>query len=214
MKRQQKTLYKFVIVQHPLPPVEREYLSADLISSLPLDGGGLGWGRTITKFFYSLFIAFMLITGHLSPATGEIRDRVVAFVDNTAITLSELEMKYAATVKVIPNISRNEILDTMVNRVLLLREAKNIRLEAPSEDELLKEYIDLRIKTLISIKEEELTDFYEKHIDDFQGKDFETIREKIENYLIEKELNQRLKSHINELREKACIKIQLNEDQK
>jgi len=33
-----------VIVQHPLPPVEGEYLSADLISSLPLDGGGLGWG--------------------------------------------------------------------------------------------------------------------------------------------------------------------------
>jgi hypothetical protein len=44
LKRQQKTLYKFVIVQHSLPPVEREYLSADLISSLPLEGGGLGWG--------------------------------------------------------------------------------------------------------------------------------------------------------------------------
>jgi len=39
---------------NPLPPVEGEYLSADLISSLPLarpasqseavDGGGLGWG--------------------------------------------------------------------------------------------------------------------------------------------------------------------------
>ncbi len=28
--------------------MEGEYLSADLISSLPLDGGGLGWGWTIT----------------------------------------------------------------------------------------------------------------------------------------------------------------------
>lgn len=154
----------------------------------------------------------MLITGYWSPATGEIRDRVVAFVDDSAITLSELEMKYAATVKAIPDITRNEVLDTMINRVLLLREAKKIRLEAPSEDELLREYIDLRIKTIISIKEEELVDFYKKHIDDFQGKDFETVREKIENYLIEKELNQRLKSHINDLRKKACIKIQLNED--
>lgn len=157
---------------------------------------------------------YLLLASYFSLAKAGIKDRVVAFVDNTAITLSELEMKYAATVKVIPNISRNEILDTMVNRLLLLREAKNIRLEAPSEDELLREYIDLRIKTLISIKEEELTDFYKKHIDDFQGKDFDTVREKIESYLIEKELNQRLKSHINELREKACIKIQLNEDQK
>ncbi len=38
-----------VIVQHPpppnpFPPGEGAYLSADLISSLPLDGGGLGWG--------------------------------------------------------------------------------------------------------------------------------------------------------------------------
>ncbi len=168
----------------------------------------------LAAFFVLLSVIFLF---HLVLCTllfAEIRDRVVAFVDNTAITLSELEMKYAATVNVIPNISRNEILDTMVNRLLLLREAKNIRLEAPSEDELLKEYIDLRIKTLISIKEKELTDFYEKHLADFQGKDFETVREKIESYLIEKELNQRLKSHINALREKACIKIQLNEDQK
>ncbi len=29
---------------NPLPPVEGEYLSANLISSLPLEGGGLGWG--------------------------------------------------------------------------------------------------------------------------------------------------------------------------
>ena len=179
-----------------------------------IEHGAQSRKQRISAFFILLSVIFLL---HLALCTllfAEIRDRVVTFVDNTAITLCELEMKYAATVKVIPNISRNEILDTMVNRVLLLREAKNIRLEAPSEDELLKEYIDLRIKTLISIKEEELTDFYEKHLDDFQGKDFETVREKIENYLIEKGLNQRLKSHINELREKACIKIQLNEDQK
>lgn len=168
----------------------------------------------ISAFFILLSVIFL---SHLALCTllfAEIMDRVVAFVDNTAITLSELEMKYAATVKVIPDITRNEVLDTMVNRVLILREAKKIRLEAPSEDDLLREYIDLRIKTLIIIKEEELTDFYEKHIDDFQGEDFETVREKIENYLIENELNQRLKSHVNELREKACIKIQLNEDQK
>ena len=57
-----------------------------------------------------------------------------------------------------------------------------------------------------------MTDFYKKHINDFQGKEFEAVRDEIENYLIEKELNQRLKSHINELREKSCIKIQLNRD--
>jgi hypothetical protein len=180
--------------------------------TLPPRGGGMGGGGLCSVFFFMLFVTLLLFFVFCPSLFAGIKDRVVAFVDNAAITLSELEMKYAATVKVIPDITRNEVLDTMVNRVLLLSEAKNIRLEAPSEDELLREYIDLRIKTLISIKEEELTDFYEKHIDDFQGKDFETVREKIENYLIENELNQRLKSHVNELREKACIKIQLNRD--
>ncbi|OHE56151.1 MAG: hypothetical protein A2Z47_06625 [Thermodesulfovibrio sp. RBG_19FT_COMBO_42_12] len=168
--------------------------------------------KTLFGFFYSLLIVFLLITGHWSPATGEIRDRVVAFVDNTAITLSELEETYAQTLRVTPDIKKDEVLNTMVNRLLLVKEAKKIKLEAPSEDELLKEYIDLRIRAFIRIKEEEIEDFYKKHINEFQGKEFEAVRDEIENYLTEKELNERLKLHINELMEKACIKIQLSRD--
>jgi hypothetical protein len=141
-----------------------------------------------------------------------IRDRVVAFVDNTAITLSELETTYNVTSKVTPDITKEEVLNTMINRILLLREADKLKLEAPSEDELLREYIDLKIKTFIIIKEEELINFYKTHIEEFQGKEFDDVRDDIENYLTEKELNQRLKSHIKELRENACIKIQLDED--
>lgn len=159
-----------------------------------------------------LLLINLLLTFHYSLCTAEIRDRVVAFVDNAAITLSELEKTYADTLRVTPNITKDEVLNTMVNRLLLLREAKKIRLEAPSEDELLREYIDLRIRAFIRIKEEELTDFYEKHLDDFQGREFESVIEEIESYLIEKEVNQRLKVHINELREKACIKMQLNQN--
>lgn len=157
-------------------------------------------------------VIFLLLFALCPMLSAEIRDRVVAFVDNTAITLSELEMTYADTLRINPNVTRDEVLNTMVNRLLLSREAKKIRLEATSEDELIKEYIDLKVRTFIMIKEEELIDFYRKHLSDFQGREFETVREEIEGYLIEKELNQRLKSHINELREKACIKIQLNQD--
>jgi hypothetical protein len=167
--------------------------------------------KILFSFFYSLLIVFLLVTGHWSLVTGEIRDRVVAFVDNIAITLSELEETYAHTLRVTPDITKDEVLNTMVNRLLLLREAKKIKLEAPSEDELLREYIDLRIRAFIMIKEEEIEDFYKKHNDEFQGKGFDAVRDEIENYLIENQLNQRLKSHINELREKSCIKIQLNE---
>jgi hypothetical protein len=139
-----------------------------------------------------------------------IKDRVVAFVDAQAITLSELDIKFSESQKVKADITKEEVLNTMINRVLLLREAKKIRLEAPSEEELLKEYIDMKIRALIRVKEEEISDFYNKHIDDFEGKEMEDVRDNIENYLIERNLNEHLKSHINELKGKTCVQIQLN----
>jgi len=139
-----------------------------------------------------------------------IQDRVVAFVDNTAITLSDLEEKYAETLKAAPNITKEEVLATMVNRTLLLREAKRFRLEAPAEEELLKEYIDLKLRAFIRIRDQEIADFYQQHLVDFQGKEFDEVRDQIETYLTENELNQRLKSHIGELKGKACVKVQFN----
>ncbi len=162
---------------------------------------------------YPVFVLLML-SCYWSPVTAAIRDRVVAFVDNIAITASDLEVKYAETVKVNPEIKREEVLNTMINRTLMLREAKKMRLEAPSEDELLKEYIDLKIRAFIRIRDEEITDFYNKHIADFKGKELDAVRDEIEKYLTEKELNQRLKAHIQELREKACVQVQLEGSEK
>lgn len=178
-----------------------------------MNGGWLKRQKQILyRLFPSFFVGFVLVTGYWSLLHAEIRDRVVAFVDNSAITLSELEMTYADTLKLTPNVTKDEVLNTMINRLLLLREARKIGLETPSEDKLLQEYIDLKIRAFIKIKEKELLDFYNNHINDFQGKEFETVREDIENYLIENELNPRLKSHISELKEKVCVKIQLNQD--
>jgi len=164
------------------------------------------------RLFPSFFIGFVLVTGHLSLVTGEIKDRVVAFVDNTAITLSELEMKYADTIKITPKVTKDEVLNAMINKLLLLKEARKIGLDAPSEEELLKEYIDLKIRAFIRIKEEELSEFYNKHITDFKGREFESVREEIERYLVENELNRRLKLHIEELKKKICVRIQLNQE--
>jgi hypothetical protein len=164
--------------------------------------------KKLSKVLLLFTVCCLLSTSSLLSAG--IKDRVVAFVDNDAITLSELEMKYYDTVKVTSDITQEEVLNTMVNRLLLLREAKKIRLEAPSEDELLNEYIDLKIRAFIRIKEEELKDFYNKNISKFEGKELDSVRDDIENYIVEHEVNQRLKAHINELRGKSCVKIQLN----
>jgi hypothetical protein len=180
--------------------------------TLPPRGGGMGGGGLCSVFFIVLSVTFLLLFALCPLLSAGIRDRVVAFVDNTAIMLSELEERYAKTAEVSPGITKYEVLNTMVNRLLLLREAKKMELEAPSEDELLKEYIDLKIRAFIRIKEEELIDFYKEHVSDFHGREFEDTREEIEEYLIEKELNERLKMYINELRGKAYIKIQLEQD--
>lgn len=163
------------------------------------------------KINFEIFLIISLLLTLYDLLSAEvIRDRVVAFVNNDAITLSELEMKYNNTVKVTSDITQEEVLNTMVNKLLLLREAKKIRLEGPSEDELLNEYIDLKIRAFIRIKEEELQDFYNKNITKFEGKELDSVSDEIEKYLVEHEVNQRLKAHINELREKSCVKIQLN----
>jgi hypothetical protein len=161
--------------------------------------------------FYLLLFSFLLLFAPCPLLHAGIQDRVVAFVDNTAITLSDLEVKYAETLKVTPNITTMEVLNTMVNRTLLLREAKRFRLEAPSEEELLKEYIDLKLRAFIRIRDREIADFYQQHLVDFQGKELDEVRDQIETYLIENELNQRLKSHIDELRGKSCVKVQFHQ---
>ena len=157
------------------------------------------------RFLRTAFLVLALC----SPLSAGIRDRVVAYVDNTAIPLSELEEKYAETVQATPSVTRREVLDTMINRILLIREAREIRLRSESEEALLKDYIDLKIRAFIRIEDDAIRSFYDTHAADFVGNDLDEVREDIENLLIERELNNRLKEHIEELRNNACLTIQL-----
>lgn len=167
------------------------------------------------KYLLIFILQIFLVTYFFcssSVVRGEIKDSIVAYVDNTAITYSEFKEKYYETLKTSPDIKKEEVLNTMINRILLIREAKKIGLDAPSDDELVNTYIELRIKVFIRIKDIEIKQFYEANVDEFRDKDFEDVRDEIEKYLIEVELNKRLKEHINEMREKACIKIKLEGD--
>lgn len=164
--------------------------------------------KKILLFFILLFtVHCSLFTVH---CTAEVIDRVVAFVDDKAITLSELEENYRDSVKLKPEIRREEVLNTLINRALLLREAKKLRIDAPSKDEIIHEYIELKLRTFIKITEEDIKDFYERNTKEFGKTELDDVRDKIEDYLIEKEVNLRLKKHIEDLRSKAYIKIQLN----
>lgn len=182
------------------------------VSMFPHLRFSVSFSHSLLVTLHSYLITFLLIFALFPSPSAAIKDRVVAFVDNTAITLSELDEVYTESLKQTPDITKEEALNTMINRLLLLREAKKLHLEASSEENLLQDYLDLKIRPRIKIKEQDVSDFYQKHINDFQGKEFETVREEIEHYLAERELNNLLKKHIDELRKKTYIKIQLNQE--
>ncbi|HWR58619.1 MAG TPA: hypothetical protein VN328_07005 [Thermodesulfovibrionales bacterium] len=160
----------------------------------------------IAMFLFLQLFTFCLLL-FTAEAKAELIDRVVAFVDVKAITMSELRETYERTKKAQPDISMAEVLNTMINRILLLSDARRLKIEAKTDDEVLNEYEELKVKALIRVKEESIEDFYKKNEQNFGGAPYESVREKIEELLLEKEANELLKKQIAELRKKAYVKI-------
>lgn len=167
---------------------------------------------------FLLFATYYLLL--TTVVYAEVLERVVAIVDEDVILLSELEEAFkkvrdltAVRQDSQKTVTEEEVLNGMINKILLLREAKKFRMEhrGGNENTLINDYIERRLKVFIRIPPEEIELFYEKNKDSFGNKDLSDIRDEIETYLIEKELNKRLLEHIRELREKAYIKIQLAE---
>jgi len=162
--------------------------------------------------YAKLLFCFLVVACFLLFAVfccAEILERVIAYVNNTAITLSEFRKDAERTRKTLGNVSDADIINSMINRILLLQEAKKMRLEAPDDDKLVQEYIDIKLKSAIIIREEDIEHFYNESRGQFKGQDYLAVRDQIEKYLFELETNKRLKSQIEELRAKSDIKIQL-----
>lgn len=154
--------------------------------------------------FIILALLNIFIAGY---SYGIIIDKLAAYVDDTAITLSDLQNETGKIRETVPYMTQKEILNSMINRLLLLKEARKIRLEAQTDDELINAYLDIKIKSRIFIKEDDITEFYKKHSEEFKGQDELLVRDQIEKYLLEKEFNDILKKHLEELWQLAEIKI-------
>lgn len=135
-----------------------------------------------------------------NPARAALIDRVVAFVGDDAILASDLDKAYEKARAVTPDITKKEVLETLINRRLLLREAKKLFPETTDEDTLMKDYMDLRIRAFIKIPEQDIQAFYEQNKARFGGVPYEEVKDKIEILLQEKEVNRRLASHLQDLR--------------
>jgi len=143
-------------------------------------------------------------------ARAEVIDKVVAYVDDEAITLSELEHVHSAMVRLSPSITMREALGTMINRTLLLREARRLRLEAPSDDYLLDDYIDMKVRAFIKIKESDIKEYYDNNRAQFGDKSYAEVKGDIESYLFEKEVNYRIRRLLETLKENAHIRVLLD----
>lgn len=158
----------------------------------------------MVKFILALVMLFNLL--FVSAAFPEVIDRVVAYVDSYAITLKEFESVAKKMKEKIPQIKNDEILGIMINRVLLLKKARELFIEGKDE-ELINNYIDLKIKSTIIIPEDQIHQYYEQNKSNLENRPYTSVRAEIEKYLFEKELNRKLKEHIEELKETSEIKI-------
>ncbi|MGO9379103.1 MAG: hypothetical protein ACLP29_11215 [Dissulfurispiraceae bacterium] len=154
----------------------------------------------------------LLIAAEPHICSAELIDRVVAYVDDHAITYSEFRQKLEKMKEAAPNITEEEAINSMINNVLLLDQAHKLKLEAPSDDDLIKEYLDIRIKLRVFIKEDKLMAYYTEHKKELGGREYLSVRDEIEKYLSELEINKQLKELLQDLRKQSNIVIQLKDE--
>jgi len=144
---------------------------------------------------------------------GELIDRVVASVGTTAITLSEFQQRLALLREKQPSITEDEVINSMINGLLLLEKARQLRIEGKNSDDLIAEYVNLKIRSAILIRDEQIDNYLRDHHQQLGVRNDSSVREKVEELLIEQEFNKALEKHIKELRETADIRIQLSTKQ-
>ncbi|RJQ47199.1 MAG: hypothetical protein C4538_05565 [Nitrospiraceae bacterium] len=168
-------------------------------------------GRSINKIIIlSLIAVSCLLTAY---CYAEVLERIVAVVNRQVILLSELEEAYQSAVKVDGTVTGEKVLSDMIDRMLLLEQARRLRLGASDEDAaddvLLKQYVERRIKSFIYIPLDEIEAYYKQKREQFGKDEFYEVKDEIEDKLVDQALDKKLAEHIEELRKKASIRIQL-----
>lgn len=170
---------------------------------------------------YKTFVGFILISILMFSASAnctEVLDRIVAIVNNHIILLSEYEEKLQTARNTDAGVSEVRVLNEMISRILLLEQAKRLRLgsygpgsEETDDDTLVMEYTERRIRSFIHIPIEDMESYYSQNRAQFEKREFYDVKDEIENYLVGIELENKLLIHIEELRKKAYIRVQLQE---
>ncbi len=166
-------------------------------------------------------VFFLLLTSYFLLPTYSYAvdlDRIVAIIDDDVILSSELEDVFRIAAIAGNGITRDEVLEDMIDRFLLLKQAKRFRIssqgnggEIYEDDRIVHEYIEKRIRAVIYIPFEKMESYYMNNIESYGNQKFHKVKDEVEAELTKIEMKNRLKKHVNELRSRAYIRVQVKE---
>lgn len=168
----------------------------------------------LTVLLFLLLVSFFLF---LNSAYAELLERIVAVVNEEVILLSELNNEVQLRKAQAAGVSYEEVLDEMINRSLLLGQAKKMRIEGDAEsdkslmidDIIINGYIERRVKAFIHIPLKDMEDYYNKNAVAYGKRKFYEVKNEIETKLLETRLKEKLQEHIRDLRKDSYIRVQL-----
>lgn len=168
------------------------------------------------EHFKKILFALLLIIYRLSFVTfvqAEVLDKIVAIVNSEIILQSELNAALKAARAADPGASDDTVLNDMIDRMLLLEQAKRLRQGSSDgkkdDDALVKEYIERRIRAFIHVPIEESESYYNINRQEFGDNEFYEVKDEIEGFLVQMALEKKLVGHVEDLRMTAYIRIQL-----
>ncbi|MDA8091696.1 MAG: hypothetical protein M0Z61_15935 [Nitrospiraceae bacterium] len=157
-----------------------------------------------------MIVSLLVLAAVRVFAADKTIDRIVAFVNDSAILMSDLDARYDQARKLAPDVTRAQVLQTMINRQLLLAQARKIFPEPVEADKAIDEFTDLKIRAFVRIQDEAVRNFYDENKKQLGDVPFDSVKDRIERLLEEKEINRRLQSYLESLRENAYIKVFLD----
>ena len=160
---------------------------------------------------------FLLLVSFLNSAYAELLERIVAVVNEEVILLSELKDEVKLRKSQTAEVSDTEVLNEMINRRLLLGQAKRMRIEGDTEsdkslmtdDIIINNYIERRVKAFIHIPLKDMEDYYKDNSGSYGSKKFYEVKNEIEAKLLETKLEEKLQEHLRDLRKDSYIRVQL-----
>ncbi|GAB4540571.1 MAG: hypothetical protein Fur0020_09810 [Thermodesulfovibrionia bacterium] len=135
-------------------------------------------------------------------------------MNEDVILFSEFKEAFDKEVKAGARKTEIDVINEMINKKLLLEEAKRFisadRIgDLKDDDALINEYINTKIRPFIHIPIAEVELYFMEHRDSFKGRYFYEVKDEIEAILMEGLLKQRINEYVKGLREKAYIRVQL-----